>query len=124
MQSRLKQAALFSVKLLLSIAVLVSIARSLDQGRLRTQSVSAHPLLLAFALALISFQAIVLNGRRALIVRALGVSLDRLADPRDQSLVEPSVESNRDSCRWRADACGRRRYRGPVYARSSVSQAA
>ncbi|MDA9478479.1 hypothetical protein XI03_29150 [Bradyrhizobium sp. CCBAU 65884] len=79
MQSRFKQAALFSVKLLLSIAVLVYIARGLDLQRLRSHLVSVDPLLFVLALALIFFQTFVLNGRWELIMRALGVSLDWLA---------------------------------------------
>lgn len=79
MQSRFKQAALFSVKLLLSIAVLVYIARGLDLHQLRNHLLSVDPLLFVLALALIFFQTFVLNGRWALIMRALGVSLDWLA---------------------------------------------
>ncbi|GAB9105631.1 lysylphosphatidylglycerol synthase transmembrane domain-containing protein [Bradyrhizobium diazoefficiens] len=79
MQSRFKQTALFSVKLLLSIAVLAYIARGLDLGRLRTHLVSVDPFLFALALALIFFQTFVLNGRWELIMRALGVSLDWFA---------------------------------------------
>ncbi|QQO22518.1 flippase-like domain-containing protein [Bradyrhizobium diazoefficiens] len=79
MQSRFKQAALFSVKLLLSIAVLVYIARGLDLQRLRGHLVSVDPFLFVVALALIFFQTFVLNGRWELIMRALGVSLDWLA---------------------------------------------
>lgn len=79
MQSRFKQAALFSVKLLLSIAVLVYIARGLDLQRLRSHLVSVDPFLFVVALALIFFQTFVLNGRWELIMRALGVSLDWLA---------------------------------------------
>ncbi|MCP3388921.1 flippase-like domain-containing protein [Bradyrhizobium sp. CCGB12] len=79
MQSRFKQAALFSVKLLLSVAVLVYIARGLDLGQLRNHLVSVDPLLFVLALALIFFQTFVLNGRWELIMRALGVSLDWLA---------------------------------------------
>ncbi|MGY8637268.1 lysylphosphatidylglycerol synthase transmembrane domain-containing protein [Bradyrhizobium sp. 14AA] len=78
MQSRYKQAALFSVKLLLSIAVLVYIARGLDLRQLRNHLVSVDPLLFVVALALIFFQTFVLNGRWELIMRALGVSLDWL----------------------------------------------
>ncbi|WP_448044165.1 lysylphosphatidylglycerol synthase transmembrane domain-containing protein [Bradyrhizobium liaoningense] len=79
MQSRFKHAALFSVKLLLSVAVLVYIARGLDLGQLRTRLVSVDPVLFVVALALIFFQTFVLNGRWELIMRALGVSLDWLA---------------------------------------------
>ncbi|MBR0907056.1 lysylphosphatidylglycerol synthase transmembrane domain-containing protein [Bradyrhizobium liaoningense] len=79
MQSRFKQAALFSVKLLLSVAVLVYIARGLDLGQLRNHLVSVDPFLFVLALALIFFQTFVLNGRWELIMRALGVSLDWLA---------------------------------------------
>ena len=79
MQSRFKQVALFSVKLLLSIAVLVYIARGLDLQRLRSHLVSVDPFLFVLALALIFFQTFVLNGRWELIMRALGVSLDWLA---------------------------------------------
>lgn len=79
MQSRFKQAALFSVKLLLSIAVLVYIARGLDLQQLRNHLVSVDPFLFVLALALIFFQTFVLNGRWELIMRALGVSLDWLA---------------------------------------------
>ena len=79
MQSRFKQAALFSVKLLLSIAVLVYIARGLDLGRLRAHLVSVNPSLFVLALALIFVQTFALNGRWELIMRALGVSLDWLA---------------------------------------------
>ncbi|MBR0703161.1 flippase-like domain-containing protein [Bradyrhizobium diazoefficiens] len=79
MQSRFKQAALFSVKLLLSIAVLVYIVRGLDLQQLRSHLVSVDPLLFVLALTLIFFQTFVLNGRWALIMRALGVSLDWLA---------------------------------------------
>ncbi|QDF38732.1 lysylphosphatidylglycerol synthase transmembrane domain-containing protein [Bradyrhizobium symbiodeficiens] len=79
MQSRFKQAALFSIKLLLSIAVLVYIARGLDLQRLRSHLVSVDPLLFVLALSLIFFQTFVLNGRWELIMRALGVSLDWLA---------------------------------------------
>jgi hypothetical protein len=78
MQSRFKQAALFSVKLLLSVAVLVYIARGLDLRRLRDHLVSVDPVLFVLALALILLQTFVLNGRWALIMRALGVSLDWL----------------------------------------------
>ncbi|MDX3965939.1 MAG: lysylphosphatidylglycerol synthase transmembrane domain-containing protein [Bradyrhizobium sp.] len=79
MQSRFKHAVLFSVKLLLSVAVLVYIARGLDLGQLRTRLVSVDPVLFVVALALIFFQTFVLNGRWELIMRALGVSLDWLA---------------------------------------------
>ncbi|MDT4741717.1 lysylphosphatidylglycerol synthase transmembrane domain-containing protein [Bradyrhizobium sp. WYCCWR 12699] len=79
MQSRFKQAALFSVKLLLSIAVLVYIVRGLDLQQLRSHLVSVDPLLFVLALTLIFFQTFVLNGRWALIMRALGVSLDWFA---------------------------------------------
>ena len=79
MQSRVKQAALFSVKLLLSVAVLVYIARGLDLRQLRDHLVSVDPVLFAVALALIFLQTFVLNGRWELIMRALGVSLDWLA---------------------------------------------
>lgn len=79
MQSRFKQAVLFSVKLLLSVAVLVYIARGLDLHQLRDHLLSVDPLLFVLALALIFFQTFVLNGRWALIMRALGVSLDWLA---------------------------------------------
>ncbi len=79
MQSRFKQAALFSVKLLLSIAVLVYIARGLDLQQLRSHLVSVDPFLFVLALTLIFFQTFVLNGRWELIMRALGVSLDWLA---------------------------------------------
>ncbi|MBR0782619.1 lysylphosphatidylglycerol synthase transmembrane domain-containing protein [Bradyrhizobium iriomotense] len=79
MQARFKQAVLFSVKLLLSIAVLVYIARGLDLHRLRTHLLSVDPFLFGLALALIFFQTFALNGRWELIMRALGVSLDWLA---------------------------------------------
>lgn len=79
MQSRVKQAALFSVKLLLSIAVLVYIARGLDLRQLRDHLVSVDPFLFGVALVLIFLQTFVLNGRWELIMRALGVSLDWLA---------------------------------------------
>jgi glycosyltransferase 2 family protein len=79
MQSRFKQAALFSVKLLLSVAVLVYIARGLDLRQLRDHLVSVDPVLFVLALVLILLQTFVLNGRWALIMRALGVSLDWLA---------------------------------------------
>lgn len=79
MQSRFKHAALFSVKLLLSIAVLVYIARGLDLRQLRDHLVSVDPVLFLVAFALIFFQTFVLNGRWELIMRALGVSLDWLA---------------------------------------------
>jgi uncharacterized membrane protein YbhN (UPF0104 family) len=79
MQSRFKQAALFSIKLLLSIAVLAYIARGLDLRALRTHLVSVDPFLFALALALIFVQTLVLNGRWELIMRALGVSLDWFA---------------------------------------------
>lgn len=79
MQSRFKQAALFSVKLLLSIAVLVYVARGLDLQRLRSHLVSVDPFLFVLALTLIFFQTFVLNGRWELIMRALGVSLDWFA---------------------------------------------
>ncbi|WP_025037005.1 lysylphosphatidylglycerol synthase transmembrane domain-containing protein [Bradyrhizobium sp. DOA9] len=79
MQSRFKHAALFSVKLLLSVAVLVYIARGLDLRQLRDHLVSVDPVLFIVALALIFFQTFVLNGRWELIMRALGVSLDWLA---------------------------------------------
>ncbi|MCA1467328.1 MULTISPECIES: lysylphosphatidylglycerol synthase transmembrane domain-containing protein [Bradyrhizobium] len=79
MQSRFKHAALFSVKLLLSIAVLVYIARGLDLRQLRDHLVSVDPVLFVVALALIFVQTFVLNGRWELIMRALGVSLDWLA---------------------------------------------
>ena len=79
MQSRVKQAAFFSVKLLLSVAVLVYIARGLDLRQLRDHLVSVDPFLFGIALALIFLQTFVLNGRWELIMRALGVSLDWLA---------------------------------------------
>lgn len=79
MQSRYKHAALFSVKLLLSVAVLVYIARGLDLRQLRTHLVSVDPVLFVVALALIFFQTFVLNGRWELIMRALGVPLNWLA---------------------------------------------
>ncbi|MFK4506693.1 flippase-like domain-containing protein [Bradyrhizobium daqingense] len=79
MQSRFKQAALFSVKLLLSVGVLVYIARGLDLRQLRDHLVSVDPFLFVLALALIFLQTFVLNGRWELIMRALGVSLDWLA---------------------------------------------
>ena len=78
MQSRFKHAALFSVKLLLSIAVLVYIARGLDLRQLRDHLVSVDPVLFVVALALIFFQTFLLNGRWELIMGALGVSLDWL----------------------------------------------
>ncbi|MDD1516457.1 uncharacterized membrane protein YbhN (UPF0104 family) [Bradyrhizobium sp. USDA 372] len=79
MRTRFKHAALFSVKLLLSIAVLVYIARGLDLRQLRNHLVSVDPVLFVVALALIFFQTFLLNGRWELIMRALGVSLDWLA---------------------------------------------
>ncbi|MDA9533247.1 lysylphosphatidylglycerol synthase transmembrane domain-containing protein [Bradyrhizobium sp. CCBAU 25338] len=79
MQSRYKHAVLFSVKLLLSVAVLVYIARGLDLRQLRTHLVSVDPVLFVVALALIFFQTFVLNGRWELIMRALGVPLNWLA---------------------------------------------
>lgn len=79
MQSRFKQAALFSVKLLLSVAVLVYIARGLDLGQLRNHLVSVDPFLFVLALALIFLQTFVLNGRWELIMRALDVSLQWMA---------------------------------------------
>jgi uncharacterized membrane protein YbhN (UPF0104 family) len=79
MQSRFKQAALFAVKLLLSVGVLVYIARGLDLRQLRDHLVSVDPFLFVLALALIFLQTFVLNGRWELIMRALGVSLDWLA---------------------------------------------
>jgi len=79
MHSRFKQAALFSVKLLLSVAVLVYIARGLDLGQLRNHLVSVDPVLFVLALALIFIQTFVLNGRWELIMRALGVPLGWLA---------------------------------------------
>lgn len=79
MQSRYKHAALFSVKLLLSVAVLVYIARGLDLRQLRTHLVSVDPVLFVVALALIFLQTFVLNGRWELIMRALGVPLNWLA---------------------------------------------
>ncbi|AMA58819.1 lysylphosphatidylglycerol synthase transmembrane domain-containing protein [Bradyrhizobium sp. CCGE-LA001] len=79
MQSRFKQAALFSLKLLLSVGVLVYIARGLDLRQLRDHLVSVDPFLFVLALALILLQTFVLNGRWELIMRALGVSLDWLA---------------------------------------------
>lgn len=79
MQSRFKQGILFSVKLLLSIAVLVYIARGLNLGQLRTHLLSVNPFLFVLALALIFVQTFALNGRWELIMRALGVSLDWLA---------------------------------------------
>lgn len=56
MQSRFKHAALYSVKLLLSIAVLVYIARGLDLRQLRDHLVSVDPVPFAVALALIFFR--------------------------------------------------------------------
>ena len=79
MQSRSKQAVLFSVKLLLSIAVLVYIVRGLDLRQLRTHLLSVDPAMFVLALVLIFFQTFILNGRWELIMRALGVSLDWLA---------------------------------------------
>lgn len=79
MQSRIKQAASFSVKLALSIAVLAYIAHGLDLRALRTHLVSVDPAMFVLALALIFFQTFVLTGRWELIMRALGVSLDWMA---------------------------------------------
>ena len=79
MQSRFKQAALFAAKLLLSIAVLVYIARGLDLPKLQAHLVSVDPVMFALALAMVFLQTFVLNGRWELIMRALGVSLDWLA---------------------------------------------
>ncbi|WP_245323358.1 hypothetical protein [Bradyrhizobium shewense] len=53
------------MKLLLSIASLVYIARGLDLPQLRNHLVSVDPLLFVLALALIFFQTFVLNGPRA-----------------------------------------------------------
>jgi glycosyltransferase 2 family protein len=76
MQSRVKQAASFAVKLLLSIAVLAYIARGFDLRELRVHLVSMDPIMFVAALALIFLQTFVLNGRWELIMRALGVSMD------------------------------------------------
>lgn len=79
MQSRFKQAILFSIKLLLSVAVLVYIVRGLDLRQLRVHLVSVDPFLFTLALAQVFVQTFALNGRWELIMRALGVSLDWLA---------------------------------------------
>lgn len=76
MQSRVKQATSFAVKLLLSIAVLAYIARSFDLRELRVHLVSMDPIMFVAALALVFLQTFVLNGRWELIMRALGVSMD------------------------------------------------
>lgn len=79
MQPRFKQAVLFLVKLLLSIAVLIYIACGLDLRQLRTHLLSVDPFLFALALALVFVQTFLLNGRWELIMRALDVSLDWFA---------------------------------------------
>lgn len=79
MQSRTKQAVLFSAKVLLSIGVLVYIARGLDLNQLRSNLLTVDPAMFLLALALIGLQTFVLNGRWELIMRSLGVSLDWMA---------------------------------------------
>jgi uncharacterized protein (TIRG00374 family) len=79
MQSRSKQVALFSAKVLLSIGVLVYIARGLDLHELRVHLLAVDPSMFLLALALVGIQTFVLNGRWELIMRSLGVSLDWMA---------------------------------------------
>jgi uncharacterized membrane protein YbhN (UPF0104 family) len=78
MPSRAKQVTLFSAKLLLSIGVLVYIARSLDLHELRTHLLTVDPVLFVLALALVGLQTFILNGRWEMIMRSLGVSLEWL----------------------------------------------
>ena len=61
MQSRTKQAVLFSAKVLLSIGVLVYIARGLDLNQLRTNLLTIDPAMFLLALALIGLQTFVLK---------------------------------------------------------------
>ena len=79
MQSRTKQTVLLSAKLLLSIGVLVYIARGLDLHQLRTTLLTVDPAMFLLALALIGLQTFILNGRWELIMRSLDVSLDWMA---------------------------------------------
>lgn len=76
MQARTKQVALFSAKVMLSIGVLVYIARGLDLHQLRTNLLTVDPAMFLLALVLIGLQTFVLNGRWELIMRSLRVSLD------------------------------------------------
>ena len=79
MQSRTKQTVLFSAKVLLSIGVLVYIARGLDLQQLRTNLLTVDPAMFLLALALVGLQTFLLNGRWELIMRSLGVSLNWMA---------------------------------------------
>jgi uncharacterized protein (TIRG00374 family) len=76
MQQRTRQVLLFSAKILLSIGVLFYIARGIDLNQLRIHLLAVDPTMFILALALVSAQTFVLNGRWVLIMRALGVSLD------------------------------------------------
>ena len=79
MQSRTKQTVLFSAKVLLSIGVLVYIARGLDLNHLRTNLLTVDPAMFLLALAMVGLQTFLLNARWELIMRSLGVSLDWMA---------------------------------------------
>jgi glycosyltransferase 2 family protein len=79
MQSRLKQMAFFSAKVLLSIGVLLYIARGLDLQKLRIHLLAVDPVMFLLALGMIGLQTFVLNGRWVLIMRLLDVSLDWMA---------------------------------------------
>ncbi|SDS22877.1 lysylphosphatidylglycerol synthase transmembrane domain-containing protein [Bradyrhizobium canariense] len=79
MQARTKQVTFFAAKLLLSIGVLLYIARGLDLHELRIHLLAVDPAMFAVALALVLIQTFVLNGRWVLIMRSLGVSIDWMA---------------------------------------------
>jgi uncharacterized membrane protein YbhN (UPF0104 family) len=78
MQSRTRQVAFFSAKLLLSIGVLFYIVRGLDLNQLRVNLLAIDPPMFVLALALIGIQTFVLNGRWMLIMRSIGVSMEWL----------------------------------------------
>ena len=79
MQPRIKQAAFFSAKVLLSIGVLVYIARGLDLHQLRANLLTVDPAMFLLALVLVGLQTFLLNARWELIMHSLGVSLDWMA---------------------------------------------
>jgi hypothetical protein len=79
MQSRVKQVAFFSAKLLLSIGVIVYLARRFDLDQLRTNLFAVDPWMFLLALALVAIQCGILNGRWMLIMHSLDVSIEWLA---------------------------------------------
>jgi hypothetical protein len=79
MQSRVKQVVFFSAKLLLSIGVIVYLARRFDLDQLRTNLFAVDPWMFLLALALVAIQCVILNGRWMLIMHSLDVSIEWLA---------------------------------------------